>query len=350
LQPVCDATPDISGHGDPLAKISEQCILSRPILLVETYMTLRSAISRRCLGVLAAFAAFGLAGFSFDTESSTKGLLAESRTAVTEDLFHLLRAGNFSGSQARLAVGPRKAEPVEAFTKHVQGLGLATVQSVLWTKRSANASGDKSTGELEGLATLLDGRKVPVVAKLSEAGGVWRVVDLAPGKAASAAPASPAPAGTPAVPNGDDLARLVQGTTAAYFESLREKSMAPLHRASSAQFQKSVTLESLDKSFKQAIDGAKVTGNLLNKRRPTMSVPATIDAKGELQTEAFYDFGRTRVTIKQSFIAQNGEWKLFAFNARTADVPAVATGQPPAGGVVKPITPTPPLAPVPVQK
>ncbi len=198
-------------------------------------------------------------------------------------------------------------EELQAFLDNMQ---VADLESVDWGERSFSGS----QGEIAGMLKLKGGGSVPFSMDMLKEDDGWKVYTIR--KTPSGIQSTPA---SREIPAEAEIIRLVNETTAAFTQSVYEKSMAKFYDHISVLWQNQTTVEELDGIFGGLYPIEDDMRVLLNYS-PVFTSPPSINANGVLLVEGHYPTKPTQVNFTQKYIFEGVGWKVVGYSSNLVEV------------------------------
>lgn len=226
--------------------------------------------------------------------------------ATADSFMVAARDGKYADAMTFLSETYRSASSESDVRQFMAASLLDKYGDATWNSRRI----ENSRGWLEGTVETTTGGKVPVKMEfINEAAG-WRIVSIMTPNGTS--PPGGALAGK-AIPATDQQVELVRRSFRDFTASLKRKTLASFHSTLSRPFAEQFPVEKLDSVY-AAFFGVNVDWGVLDTTQPTFTSAASIDTDGVLLLEGFFPTTPDKVSFRQKYIREGGDWKLLGFN------------------------------------
>jgi hypothetical protein len=243
----------------------------------------------------------------------------------SEQFLALLGQGKTAEAYASTADGFRAQQDEASFTAAVKQLGLTDYSTVSWHSRQF----ENQEGAVEGTLTTKQSGTRPVVVRLVQEGGTWKVLGVRYGGVDLAAMKVPPPlppeadvkrndvAVPPAVrvqhptpvPPEAELERMVAEALLDFNQAVRAKDFTALYGKVSDELKKVTTPELMRQAFQEFLD-KDVDISPINGLKPRLAPPAAINGRGVLAVEGHYATRPSPVRFRLQYVEEHDGWKL----------------------------------------
>ena len=250
--------------------------------------------------------------------------------------FAAVKQKDMATARTYLAEDFKKSTDEKALNQFLAGSTLLNFKESSWSNREIN----NGRGTLEGEIVTESGGVVPIKLSFVKENDEWKIyaiqktvaglqTDTAnteqpkPQATTVAEPSKPIetanpiePQPTPTVsadslPDATTQTAMVKQAMSDFLASVKVKDMTHFHSTLSQLWQDQYTVEKLNEAYKPITDN-KADWSVLNSVTP--SVSANKDNDGVLTLTGTYPTKPSRVDYEQSYIYENGAWKLISFS------------------------------------
>ncbi len=216
------------------------------------------------------------------------------------------RDGKYADAMTFLSETYRSASSESDVRQFMTASLLDKYSDASWTSRRVQ----NNRGWLDGTVETATGGKVPVKMEfINEATG-WKIVSIMTPNGTS--PPGGSLAGQ-AIPATDKQVELVRRSFRDFGAALKQKTLSSFHSTLSKPFAEQYPVEKLDSVYAPFF-GVDVDWTVLDTIEPTFTSAASIDTDGVLLLEGIFPTTPDKVTFRQKYIREGGEWKLLGFN------------------------------------
>lgn len=242
---------------------------------------------------------FGLVYFVFNT--------LQQFGKPADEFLAQLGNGNTPAAYQSAASGLRAQQTQEQFADAVKRLRLTEYKSSNWTK--FDMKNDQAT--LDGTLTLKDGSTVPVTVSLVNEGG-WKVLGVKPA-------ADGVGGGDPerlTTPSEAEVHKLINRDMTEFARAIKSADFTTFHSKLAREFQTQHSADKLKDTFREFID-KKIDLSDVERVKPSITKPASINAEGLLQVEGEYKTRPVHIEFALKYLFQDREWKVLGINVKT---------------------------------
>ncbi|QTD55051.1 hypothetical protein [Parasphingorhabdus cellanae] len=220
-------------------------------------------------------------------------------TKTGDDFFAAVQNDDMDTAYALLSddfqVGTSKAE----LKSYLAANALDNIKETSWSSRFITGG----TGRLEGTVTTAGGSKIPLQLRLIDSEAGWRINAIEKESAGLKEASS-----SGALPSPDKQKQLFKDTVTVFAQSLSEKSMKKLWDTGTADYQRTVSLENLDKGFGKFFKYAE--GYLeLSQQEPIIDGSEINEETRVLAIRGHYPVEPFPIYFRQLFFYEGVDWK-----------------------------------------
>jgi len=221
-----------------------------------------------------------------------------------DDFFAAVQNDDMDAAYALLSEDFQTTTSKEGLRTYLAANTLDKVRSVDWRSRSIT----NNTGELEGTIRTQEGGAIPIKLGLVKSDGGWKIFRLV--KAAAGFQVTDSTENIkPRMPSEAEQIRLVKETTNIFVGALNDENMKALYDHGSKEFRRINSVLELTDTFKSFEEfGPELL--FLKGQAPGLQKPVTMDERGRLIIEGFYDMKLDVFVFYQHYELEDGRWKL----------------------------------------
>lgn len=228
--------------------------------------------------------------------------------------FAAIKQKDMVTAKTYLAEDFKKSTDEAAFNQFLNNSALLNFKESSWSNRETN----NGRGTLEGEITTESGGVVPIKLSFVKENDEWKIYaiqKIAAGlqteqpASETTKPAEPTP--TNNIPDTNTQTTMVKQAMSDFLVSVKAKDMTHFHSTLSKLWQEQYSIEKLNEAYKPVTDN-KADWSVLNSVTP--SINAKKDENGLMVLTGTYPTKPSRVEYEQSYIYENGAWKLISFS------------------------------------
>lgn len=231
--------------------------------------------------------------------------------ATADSFMVAARDGRYADAMSFLSQTYRSASSESDVRKFMAASLLDKYSEATWNSRRIQ----NSQGWLEGSVETTTGGNVPVKMEFVNEASGWRIVSITTPKGMS--PPGGSMAGRD-IPQPDEQVALVRHSFRDFAAALKQKSLSSFHSTLSKPFAEQYSVEKLD-SIYAGFFALQADWNVLDTMKPTLTPDAAIDSNGVLVVEGFFPTTPGKLSFRQKYVREGGEWKLLGFNVNVGD-------------------------------
>lgn len=183
------------------------------------------------------------------------------------------------------------------FLSFLEQGGLKDHQAVTW--KNTTVKGD--TGTLTGIMQTGDEKVLPLVMEFARESTGWKVTHVR---------TTNNPTTLPALPTDQEIIRMTRESMALFSDAVAAGSFSTFHGSISQAWQKQVTIEQLEQTFRELIQN-KVDLSFVKTAMPVPEQAPFIDTYGSLVLKEKYEQQQLPLRVQLKYKYESGTWKLF---------------------------------------